>query len=114
MPSEGPRFENLIACALLKQNHFKEDSYGEKRDLFYLRNKDKKEVDFLITKNHRPVQMVEAKWKEDKLSRNFDIFAKDLPGLVQKIQVVRELNREKSPSYGHEIRKASSWLKSIT
>ncbi len=114
IPNEGPRFENLIACALLKQNHFKEDSYGEKRGLFYLRNKDKKEVDFLITKNHRPTQMVEAKWKEDKLSRNFDIFAKDLPGLVQKIQVVRELNRERSTSYGHEIRKASSWLKSIT
>ena len=110
---KGQRFENLIACALLKQNHFKEDCYGERRELFYLRNKDKKEIDFLVVKNNQPFQMVEAKWKEDKLSKNFDVFARDLPAQVQKIQVVRQLAREKSLARGHKIHKANTWLRSI-
>ena len=110
---KGARFENLIACALLKNNHFKEDCYGENRNLYYLRNKDKKEIDFLLTKNNKPFQMVEAKWKDDKLSPHFDLFAKDISTSVEKIQVVRELVREKTTSSGHRIRKASSWLQSI-
>ena len=109
----GARFENLVACTLLKHNHFKEDCYGETRGIYYLRNRDKKEIDFLITENKKPIQMVEAKWKDDKLSKNFDVFSKDLPMSVDKIQVVRELSREKTTSEGHQIRKASSWLLSL-
>ena len=110
---KGARFENLIACALLKNNHFKEDCYGETRKLYYLRNKDKKEIDFLLTKNNTPFQMIEAKWKNDKLSPHFDLFARDMFVSVEKIQVVRELMREKTTSSGHQVRKASSWLRSI-
>ena len=110
---KGARFENLIACALLKNNHFKEDCYGETRKLYYLRNKDKKEIDFLLTKNNKPFQMIEAKWKDDKLSPHFDLFSKDIPVPVETIQVVRELDREKTTPSGHKIRKASRWLLSI-
>ena len=110
---KGARFENLIACALLKNNHFKEDCYGETRKLYYLRNKDKKEIDFLLTKNNTPFQMIEAKWKDDKLSPYFDLFSRDISASVEKIQVVRKLVREKTTSSGHRIRKASSWLQSI-
>ncbi|MDE0118894.1 MAG: ATP-binding protein [Bdellovibrionales bacterium] len=110
---KGARFENLVACALLKQNHLKEDGYGETRGLYYLRNKDKKEIDFLLTKNSVPFQMIETKWKEDKLSSHFDLFAKDLPASIKKIQLVKELVREKTTSAGHEIRRASSWLQSM-
>ena len=97
----------------MKNNNFKEDCYGKTRKLYYLRNKDKKEIDFLLTKNNTPFQMVEAKWKDDKLSSHFDLFAKDIPAFIEKIQVVRELAREKTTSSGHKIRKASSWLQSI-
>lgn len=110
---KGARFENLVACALLKNNHFKEDCYGETRKLYYLRNKDKKEIDFLLTKNNMPFQMIEAKWKEDKLSPHFDLFARDLSASVEKIQVVKELAREKTTSSGHKIQRASKWLQSL-
>ena len=110
---KGARFENLIACALLKYNHFKEDCYGEKRNLHYLRNKDKREIDFLLTKDSKPIQMIEAKWKDDKLTPHFDFFAKDMSSSVKKIQVVKSLAREKTTSLGHEIRRASSWLQSL-
>ena len=110
---KGAQFENLIACALLKNNHFKEDCYGETRKLYYLRNKDKKEIDFLLTKNNKPFQMIETKWKDDKLSPHFDLFSRDIPVSVEKIQVVRELDRERTTPSGHKIWKASRWLLSI-
>ena len=43
---EGARFENAVACALLKRLHFLEDTAGEKCALYYLRDKEKREVDF--------------------------------------------------------------------
>ena len=110
---KGSRFENLIACTLLKLNHFREDCYGEKRELHYLRNKDKREIDFLLTKDGKPTQMIEAKWKDDKLTPHFDFFARDMTGSVKKIQVVRYLEREKATASGHEVRKASNWLLSL-
>ena len=110
---KGARFENLIACALLKRNHFREDCYGEHRELYYLRNKEKREIDFLVTKNGVPMEMIEAKWKNDKLSPHFDFFARDIPGMVKKTQVVGMLEKEKSSTEGHKIRKAALWLKFV-
>lgn len=47
--SEGARFENLIASNLLKFTNFLFERDGFRTDLYYLRNVDKKEVDFLVT-----------------------------------------------------------------
>ena len=41
------RFENFIACHLLKSIHLWEDLGIGKHDLYFIRNKDQKEVDFL-------------------------------------------------------------------
>ena len=57
---EGSRFENFIASHLLKACHFWTDIGLEKYDLFFLRTKDGKEVDFLITKEEKPWMLVEA------------------------------------------------------
>ena len=110
---KGARFENLIACVLLKYNHFREDCYGEKRNFHYLRNKEKREIDFLLTKENKPIKMIEAKWKDDKLTPHFDFFARDISVPVKKIQVVRDLEKEKTTGAGHEIRRAAGWLKSL-
>src|SRR3989338_4786682 len=46
--SEGARFENLVASHFLKACHFWTDSGVGRADLFYLRDKEKREVDFFI------------------------------------------------------------------
>ena len=57
----GAKHENFIASHLLKAIHWWEDrglgSYG----LYYLRDKEKREVDFLVVKNDRPWFLVEVK-----------------------------------------------------
>lgn len=65
---EGQRHENLIASHLLKAVHFWTDRGLGDFDLYYLRTKDKVEVDFLVTKNKKPWFLVEVKTKQTGLS----------------------------------------------
>ena len=106
---KGLMFENFIACSLLKENHFREDTKGEIRGLYYLRNKNKQEIDFLLTKNNKPIALIESKWSEDHLHSHFKVFSKYF-NKIQKIQLVKELKKEKTFLDGSEIRRASSWL----
>ena len=57
----GVRFENLVACQLLKYCHFVEDTEGKKMELRFLRDTDKREIDFVVLKNKKPVFFVECK-----------------------------------------------------
>ncbi|MBI2119804.1 MAG: ATP-binding protein [Elusimicrobia bacterium] len=58
---ENVRFENMVACHLLKFCHFLFDSEGYKTQLYYLRDKEQREVDFLVTLQNKPWFCVEVK-----------------------------------------------------
>jgi predicted AAA+ superfamily ATPase len=105
----GAKLENLVACALLKEIHFQADCFGKELQLWYLRNKDGREMDFLVTRNGLPAHMIEVKWQDENLSANFKFFEKYLPN-TRKIQLVKELKREKTFPDGAEIRTAANWL----
>lgn len=66
--SPGIRFENMVAGHLLKYCHFQEDYYGEKMELRFIRDTDKREVDFVVLKNKKPLFAVECKTGEKQLS----------------------------------------------
>ena len=75
----GQRAENFIASHLLKAIHFWNDSGFGNFDLYFLRTKDQKEVDFLITKERKPWLMVEVKSSgKEALSPNLLHFQKEL------------------------------------
>lgn len=57
----GLRFENLVACHLLKWCHFMEDTNGREMELRYFRDIDRREVDFVIMEDGHPVHFVECK-----------------------------------------------------
>jgi len=57
----GARLENFVASHLYKAIQFWTDRGMGDYGLYYLRDKDKREVDFLITKNRKPWFLVEAK-----------------------------------------------------
>lgn len=109
VPDEGARFENLIANSLLKEVQFRQDCLGENWDLRYISKKGSGEIDFLITHDSVPVKMIEAKLSDDKPSKNFNLFLNDLPN-VEKIQLVKNLKREKTYPHGVEIRSPGPWL----
>ena len=105
----GAKLENLTACALLKEIHYMEDCHGETAQLCYLKTKDNREIDFFITRNEAPFLMVEVKWADSNPSRNFSVFGNSFPG-IKKVQIVKELDREKTYPEGTEIRIAHKWL----
>ncbi len=107
--NDGIRFENLTACALLKECHFLEDCEGEQRTLSYLQTKDGRELDFFITSDGAPLMMIEVKWKDRSISPNFQHFSRYFD-TVQQVQITGVPGREKSFPAGIELRNGSSWL----
>lgn len=76
---KGARNETMMALHLLKAVRFWEDIGLGQYALYFLRDKDQKEVDFLITKNDKPWIMVEVKSSSnDRLSPNLLHFQKQL------------------------------------
>lgn len=109
----GAKLENLVACALLKEINYLADCYGQEKHLYYLRNKEGREVDFCITNNEDPALMVEVKWRDENVSPSFKIFKKSFPG-VKMLQIVKELKKEKTFPDGIEIRSAHKWLSRLS
>jgi len=64
---KGARFENLMASALLKAVQLWNDRGLGRFSLHFLRDKDRREVDFLVTRQDRPWMLVEAKKKQEAL-----------------------------------------------
>jgi predicted AAA+ superfamily ATPase len=75
----GARFENMVASLLLKYCHYIEDSEGFRMELRYLRDKEKREVDFVVLKDRKPIFAVECKTGEQSPSRHLTYFAERTP-----------------------------------
>lgn len=71
---KGTRFENLVAGHLLKYCHFLEDTQGYAMELRFLRDTDKREVDFVVLKEGKPEFAVECKTGERTVSRHTRYF----------------------------------------
>ncbi|VAW39568.1 hypothetical protein MNBD_DELTA03-945 [hydrothermal vent metagenome] len=74
---QGARFENMVASHLLKFCDFYHDVYGIKTVLWYIRDREGREVDFLVTWGDTPWFMVECKLKAGS-TRMLNYFAERL------------------------------------
>lgn len=88
---EGARFENLIASHLLKLVQYLKEYEGHKTNLYYLRNVDKKEVDFLVTVAEKPWFCVEVKLSETSPSPSLFYFKERLK-IPYAFQVIKKQN----------------------
>lgn len=70
----GIRFENLVACQLLKYCHFIEDKEGLKTTLKYFRDTDKREVDFIVCQKNKILFCVECKLNDKNISSHIKYF----------------------------------------
>jgi uncharacterized protein len=61
----GPRFENLVACHLLKACDYWTDAGEGTFELRLLRNREKEEIDFLVVRDRKPWLAVEAKLSDE-------------------------------------------------
>jgi hypothetical protein len=86
---EAARFENLIASHLLKYVHFLSDNEGYKAELNYLRDVNKREVDFIVTIGKKPWFAVEVKLNDTALSPSL-LYFKEKLSIPHVYQVVKK------------------------
>jgi len=89
---EGARFENLIATSLLKRLHYLEDRDGYRYELRYIRDKEGREVDFVIVKEGKIEELIETKFSEETVSRSLIYYAERLKP-PKTTQIVGNLRR---------------------
>ena len=85
VPGDGERFENLVASQLLKYCHFVEDTQGFRMELRFIRDFDRREVDFVVLRDRRPEFAVECKTGSRSPSRAISYFRErtNIPAFFQ-------------------------------
>jgi predicted AAA+ superfamily ATPase len=83
------RFENMVACHLLKWVHFQQDGAGRDVELRYFRDVDKREVDFVVVEDGKPFQCIECKWGRQDVHPALRYFKEKFPA-CEAIQVAAE------------------------
>lgn len=76
--NQGGRFENLVASHLLKLVHFLKDHEGYQAALHFLRDRDKRELDFLVTIGGKPWFACEVKLSDEDVSPHINYFKERL------------------------------------
>ena len=80
----------MVAMELLRAIYtWNEYGYG-RFNLHYIRNKEKEEVDFLISDNNNPILLIEAKSSDDTLAKSLVSFQNILQ--VPAVQLVNKEN----------------------
>lgn len=93
VPDRAARYENLVALHLLKLCHALQDREGYAADLWYLRDRHGREVDFLVTVDRKPWFAVEAKLSDTAVDRSLPYYGERLK-LDQQYQVVFDARRD--------------------
>lgn len=109
---DGIRFENTVAVCLLKHVQHIQDTKGIDAGLYFVRTKDGRETDFVLSENGELTHFLEAKLSDRNLSKNLIYFSERHKGL-QYIQLV------KNAGYGTEkdgikTVNAAQWLAGLS
>lgn len=109
---DGLKYENMLAVHLLKHCHAERDQLGKLSELYYLRTKEQKEVDFCLVENQTIHTLIEAKYSSTSLSPNLAYFSEKykIPGIQlvynMKNKVERTVNQ-------HKILSAKNYLNTL-
>jgi uncharacterized protein len=108
----GAQLENLVACSLLKFTQFRKDAFGENWDVFYLRDKEGREVDFVVTYKRRVNWLIEVKASDDDVSPALKYYTQKLKP-VESLQLVQNLERPQEKS-GIKLLPLGKWLDALS
>jgi uncharacterized protein len=108
----GARLENLVACCLLKFVQFRKDSAGESWSLHYLRDKEGREVDFVVTLNRRVHWLIEVKTSETEVGTGLRYYTQRLRP-KESLQLVLRLDRPQEKG-GVKLLPLAPWLESLS
>jgi len=85
----GIRFENLVAVHLLKYVLFRNEIEGEELVLNYIKDREKREIDFVLGNRRNPILGIECKSSEPHHLNSLSYFARRL-GLQRLLVLTKE------------------------
>jgi predicted AAA+ superfamily ATPase len=108
---DGGRLENLVACSLLKLVQLRRDTAGENWGLHYLRDKEGREVDFVVTLNRRVHWLIEVKTADDDVGAGLKYYTQRLRP-KDSLQLVLQLDRAREKA-GIKVLPLAPWLDAV-
>lgn len=109
----GPRFENAVAVHLLKYINYINDCGIDKLSMHYIRDSEKREVDFVICRNREPYILIECRKGVKEISKHLIYYSGKL-----KIRRALQLVHQSIEPYSYiekgikvEVASAASFLK---
>ena len=109
---EGARFENLVACHLLKWVHFEQDVRGRDLELRFFRDVDRREVDFVVTEDRQPILFVECKLADRDIDRGLRYLKARFPA-AKAVQIALSGQRDFVTPNHIRVMPAASFLRSL-
>ena len=107
----GARLENLVACALLKAVHRALDVDGDPLSLHFVRDKEGRELDFLIARGRTPLHLIEVRRGDAAPSPHFKHLLADQP--LRRTQLVAQLAEPLSFPDGTRVEPAARFLANL-
>jgi len=108
------RFENMVALELYKTVLLWNHAGLGKFNLHYLKNKEKQEVDFILTERNSPIVLIETKQSDENVSKSLIYFQNKLQ--VPAIQLIEKDNIYRTIKNGPNqilLISAHRWLSSL-
>jgi predicted AAA+ superfamily ATPase len=99
----GARLENLTALHLLKACHFWTDTAAAEFELRYVRDREQREVDFLVLQDGRPWMLIECKSTDIEPAPSLERFRRQL-GVQRTFQLVTRAGYDREyPALGLRV-----------
>jgi len=113
--NEGFRFENLVALHLLKATRLWKATGEVQLNLDYVRDKEKREVDFVLSQKGRPLCLIECKVAEPSLSPSLIYFQQKLrvPHAIQIIHQTGICKKLRAEGFTQWVISADRWLSAL-
>ncbi len=105
---DGVRFENACAAMLLRHAHFLQDSAGRTMSLHYVRDKEGREIDFVLCENGEALGFAECKLADPALPPYLAAIAARFPAAGASL-LVRHL-RQPEQRGRVAVERAADWL----
>lgn len=106
------RFENLVACALLKWVHFQQDTQARNLNLCFFRDVDRREVDFVLTEESKPIAFIECKWDDGPITPALKYLKERFP-MAEAWQISAVGNKDHVTELGIRVSTAAQYLKTL-
>lgn len=109
---EGLRFENIVALHLLKATQIWKATGDGFVTLHYIRDKEKKEVDFVLVENAKPICLIECKNSDETFATALLQYQRKLsvPVAIQLVHKKNVSKRIKEQGFTRWIVSADHWL----